>query len=549
MMRKSKILNFLIVLGASLLIKNSLAQQPYIPVFAQTEPDWKHALYNPLHVTTSGIFDLDAYSSVGFANHLEIIGNYLFLISTISANNAAICGFIISKINIETGEILWSDIVYDPMAEDIGYFSIPNKIHLRKDGNIEFLAHRKMEIPGLNNYDMSYRMVYDINTGERLGMYFDKTNLVKFDRVGSTNGVFIPVEEDSVYLHLYLHSEGFPEAKRALAAALVTGNCDNFTLLDKIFIDPGKPTNFSTFRTIRQRMVNDSIFVILANLDFLDQGYNGENKLYFFNYSDMENIRLVRTVDISDMAIYDPRGHLGLLMEVHDGELVIMDTYYDQLVEQRQFNYFLKMDDQGTVLNYIAKIKPSDNSYYSQYLPILVTDSISLFWAWSSIKTNKRDGFDLVTMDQNNEIEYIASLYPKEGSLNDAFFPKRTLLHDNKLILEGTYELAPSSGRFTRYIMSFDMDELKKGSITNVQDEPVKLDFDIVAFPNPTLDQIYLKGLKEKAVIEIFNQKGERYPTILKDANILEMTNFPEGVYFVKIIVENSVQTLRVIKQ
>jgi hypothetical protein len=322
-------------------------------------------------------------------------------------------------------------------------------------------------------------------------------------------------------------------------------------------MDPQMPVHRFTFRGIKADVINDSIYAVLLNLE-APQGssFPGKNMLYLFNYKDIHNIHLVKTLDITDYAIYDwrpggiPAGALKL--EPHNGEILITDVYYDS-TERKQFNYLLMLDDHGNVLDYIDKINTSDDSFYFQYIPIHITDTLKLFWAYTSQYSDTDPSFDIVKMNDKKEMEYVASFFP-EGEQGEYFDPTKTLFMDNKLIFYGVYALGVTNDengepRYTHYILAFDLDELKKGSQSVNTSEPIEVGREVVVYPNPTRDKFQIKGVNDIINVHIFDHQGKGYPVPSDNYEEIDIESYPAGVYFIKIETKDSYKTLKVVKQ
>lgn len=318
------------------------------------------------------------------------------------------------------------------------------------------------------------------------------------------------------------------------------------------------PVHRFIFRGIKADVINDSIYAVLWNLE-APQGssFPSKNMLYLFNYKDIHNIHLVKNLDITYYAIYDPRLGNGsstgnLDMQIHNGNILITDTYY-VFAERKQFNYLLMLDDQGNVLDYMDKIITSDNSFYFQYIPIHITDTLKLFWAYTSKYSDTDPSFDIVKMNDKKEMEYVASFFP-EGEQGEYFDPTKTLFIDNKLIFYGVYALGVSADengepRYTHYILAFDLDELKKGSQSVNTSEPIEVGREVVVYPNPTRDKFQIKGVNDIINVHIFDHQERRYPVPSDNYEEIDIESYPAGVYFIKIETKDSYKTLKVVKQ
>lgn len=540
------------------LVQTLSAQQPYLPKFNQADPLWQHVLVNPLFQKhPKGSLALNPHTCISTQLTTELlVDSFLFSVVPSRSELIFLDGLIVQKININTGEVLWLDILYDQKIDSIGYVSLPYDIYMRKDGNIEFCGNRKVIDDNIQIFDQSYRAVYDFETGQKT-LYYDKSNKAKYpDLVGSLNGRYKKLNEDSLFLCTYNHLVGGEKPERGLSFCLVNAAHDSIRFLKTIIMDPQMPVHRYTFRAIKAVEVNDSIYVVLLNLE-APQGssFAGKNILYLFNYKDINNIHLVKSIDITEYAIYDWRfgNGSGIFMNEFDGKLYIMGQYYE-LTESKQFNYIVTLDDTGKVLEYKDKIETNDGTFYLHYKPIHISDTLQLFWAYKSKNTDKEISYDIVKMNDKKEMEYLASFFPI-GNNEEYFSPHNALWVGNRLIISGVYALGVTvdengEPRHTYYLLAFDLDDLKKGSTTVSTSEPIGIGEQVVIYPNPTLDKLYIKGVDDIQNIYIYDSQGKIVPTNSSSSyDMIDLEIYPQGVYFIKIKTTESTKTLRVIKK
>jgi len=536
---------------------NLNAQQPYLPKFKQADPVWQHVLVNPLFQKhPDGRIAWNPYTCVITQVTTELVVDS-FLISVIPTLSELVFddGLIVQKININTGEVLWKDILYDATIDSIGWVSYPKIIYRRKDGNIEFCGNRKITDDNIQIFDRSYRAVYDFETGQRI-LYYDMSNQATYpDKIGSLNGIYYQLVEDSLYLKSFVYYEGGDEPKRGLSFCLVNAAHDSIQFIKTILMDPQMPVHRYTFSKGVEMVINDSIYALLLKLE-APQGsnYDGKNILYLFNYKDINNIHLVKSIDITEYVTYDYRlgSGPGYFINVFDGKLYIMGEYYDW-TERKQFNYFVKLDDTGKVLDYEDKIKTNDGTFYLYYKPIYISDTLKLFWAYKSKNTNKDVSYDIVKMNDKKEMEYVASMFPT-GDDRQYFDPHNAFLIKNRLIISGLYRFSDildqnGASKWTSYLLAFDLDDLIKGSTTVSTSDPIDIGNHVVVYPNPTLDKLYIKGVDDIRNIEIYDDQGRILPINSSTNDMIDLEHYPTGVYFVKITTNDSQKILKVIKK
>ncbi|MEZ4909380.1 MAG: T9SS type A sorting domain-containing protein [Saprospiraceae bacterium] len=540
------------------LVQNLSAQQPYMPTFKQADPIWQHVLVNPLFQHhPKGSLPQNSYTCVSTQLTTQLVVDS-FLISVIPTLSELIFldGLIVQKININTGEVLWKDILYDATIDSIGWVSIPTIIYKRKDGNIEFCGNRKIKDDNIQIFEYSYRVVYDFETGQRT-LYYDKSDEATYpDKIGSLNGTYYQLIEDSLYLKSYFYYVGGEEPERGLSFCLVNAAHDSIQFIKTIIMDPQMPVHRYTFSAIVAEEINDSIYAVLLKLE-APQGssFAGKNILYLFNYKDINNIQLVKSIDITEYAIYDWRFGSGpkFFMNVFDGKLYIMGEYYD-VIERKQFNYLVTLDDAGRVLDYDGKIKTNDDSFYLYYKPIHISDTLQLFWAYKSINTDKHVSYDIVKMNDKKEMEYVASFFPVGDDYQQYFNPHNALFIGNRLIISGLYVFSDEldendDSKWTSYILAFDLDDLIKGSTTVSTTDPIGIGEQVLVYPNPTLDKLYLQGVDNILNVDIYDSQGKMLPTNQNRFDTIDMEMYPQGIYFIKIQTKESTKTLRIIKK
>ncbi|TYB77369.1 T9SS type A sorting domain-containing protein [Bizionia saleffrena] len=70
-------------------------------------------------------------------------------------------------------------------------------------------------------------------------------------------------------------------------------------------------------------------------------------------------------------------------------------------------------------------------------------------------------------------------------------------------------------------------------------------------YPNPVNDKLTLKGQKEIATVSVFNMLGQEVITVAPNAmqSEVDMSTLQAGAYFVKVIIENTTKTIKIIKE
>jgi hypothetical protein len=73
----------------------------------------------------------------------------------------------------------------------------------------------------------------------------------------------------------------------------------------------------------------------------------------------------------------------------------------------------------------------------------------------------------------------------------------------------------------------------------------------IQIYPNPTKNRMDIKTIKPFSQIQLIDVQGRVIATVYKNSNEIEidMNNFSDGIYLIKIISENKIETRKIIKQ
>lgn len=71
----------------------------------------------------------------------------------------------------------------------------------------------------------------------------------------------------------------------------------------------------------------------------------------------------------------------------------------------------------------------------------------------------------------------------------------------------------------------------------------------ITLYPNPTSGIVEIIGLNENAVIELSDSFGQQVNSILLNDNLLNLSNLPNGVYFIRIISTGQSKIIKVLKE
>ncbi len=72
---------------------------------------------------------------------------------------------------------------------------------------------------------------------------------------------------------------------------------------------------------------------------------------------------------------------------------------------------------------------------------------------------------------------------------------------------------------------------------------------EVAIYPNPTTGIIYLKNIDPKAKIEIYNLNGGLVQRVELVNNQVNIKNLDAGTYIIKIISDDRINTIKVVKE
>jgi len=82
-------------------------------------------------------------------------------------------------------------------------------------------------------------------------------------------------------------------------------------------------------------------------------------------------------------------------------------------------------------------------------------------------------------------------------------------------------------------------------SVTDIKQPNSNLSFQV--YPNPSTNQLHIINQKPITKIEIYNVTGQLKLT--DNQSVIDISMLPSGVYFIKAFLENSIETIKIIKQ
>ncbi len=514
-----------------------LIAQPPVPKFKEADPLWTYQLnYDNLQDTTGTIR----------SGNLNVFGvtslmkdSFMISISR-TATDVSIDGFIVVKTNIYTGKEEWKDI-YNFYNDSDGFFSAAFEPRFDKNGNIEILGTRDIVTNYYLTLPMSFRRVYDFDTGEILFFEYDPQNKVQIPyRYGVA---FVPVKQDSMYINFYMEQFGYPDTIRfRMVGALFNNKLDS--LVNPAIFDVEYKPNFSvndfSLHSFLFRNVNDSITVAYVTfregVSFL---YKTSSKLIFINHKDLNNIYIMKVKDLESVVPFNLLYPRNIEIEIRNEEILLMD--FDVVFPGPDAKPWIwRMDASGNDIQFLYDIQVETSNYNNTYL-LSNNDSLTFLLCYPSFKSVQ--GYDIITFDNYNQTKYLASITLHTENPQQNYFNVKSshfITHDSILIYNGLFTDKSNFKNGAHWLMTFNLNELIRGSLVSTDNSYNDLNSDIYIFPNPGEGRYTLEVptsfVGTNAVLNIYDINGNRvvsyFTNVLTERLPIDISNMASGFYF-----------------
>lgn len=534
----------------------TLIAQPPVPEFKEADPLWRYQLnYDNLKDTAGNIIDGNLKTDPPFS---LIKDSFMINISRTFTTDFILDGFIVIKTNIYTGKQEWKDI-YNFYNGSDGYFSSAFDPRFDKNGNIEIFGTRKIVAQAFAPLPMSFRRVYDYYTGEVLVFDYDPLNKVQIPfRYGVA---FVPVKQDSMYINFYMEQFGYPDTtKFRMVGALFNNKLDSLVnpFVFDVEYEPEFPINSFSLQSFLFRNVNDSITVAYVTfregVSFL---YKTSSKLIFINHKDIDNIYIMKVKDLEGVVPFNLLYPRNIEIEIRNEEILLMD--FDVVFPGPDAKPWIwRMDASGNDIQFLYDIQVETSNYNNAYL-LSNNDSITYLLCYPSFKSTQ--GFDIISYDNNNEAtKHLASVTLKTDDPKQNYFNVRGshfLIHDSILIYNGFFRDKGNFRNGAHWLMTFNLNELKRGSLVGTENSFLDIRYDFKIFPNPsdghyTLN-IPLSFIDSKVLLDLYDVNGIKVWSKnlgIIDGNVpIDISAFLSGMYFgVLKNNDNKIITFKVVK-
>lgn len=519
----------------------SLYAQPQKPIFYEAKPLVAYPLNYENLKDTSGN-PISGYDRIYGADAL-IRDSFIVTVARTSLPMTFFDdGFVVLKHNMFTGKLLWKDI-YNFHNGSVGYFTPFSEPKFNKDGNVEIFGVK--DTANIFPFRHSFRRVYDFDTGKVLVFDYDPDNKISIaDRYGQS---IATIKKDSMYLNIYVNLFGWPDTSRyKIVASLFNGRLDSL-IVPVIFeqeIIPDFPVNDFSLVSSYFRNVNDSISALYITMkENKTSLYKTSSKLIFIKHKDINNIHIFKVKNLEEVVPFNLLYPRNIQIDIRDGGIVLMD--YDIVFPGPVGKPWIwRMDAEGNDLDFWYNIQISGSKYTNTFF-LHANDTLAYIKCWPSIKS--KQGFDIITIDKNKYMKYLASVTTKHENPN-AFYNASVrhsnfISQDSILIFNGTSSDGVSRENFAYWVMTFNLNDLIRGSTVATQE--VESLADIKVHPNPSSTDFYIE-CEEPIKWQLMDMRGLQLSN--GDGKTVDLSPHPSGMYILGIHLANQIVYKKVVK-
>lgn len=525
-------------------------QNRVFPKFKESDPLWMNIVINK-NFKYDPSSSQDSLGSHSFIQMKEV-GDYIYSLFWTSDPEPPRPpnGYILNKTNKITGEVIWTDVntVFNGSPGSL----YAQHIFVRDDNNVEIIADRKINFINEHTryYPFSYRRVYDHNTGNVLGTYYDKNNKAT---LGANNTFkyarYHKILDDSIYL---AHFNGILQIKdtffQTFRVGLLNGKMDEAKDTIAILYDSDVPLGFDFHQTNDNYSwtLNDSTIVWLSTHLAHDLSVNtNKARLFLIDIKDINNIFIRKKIILDDILFLQktPRTYTNLIIK---GEEIFIENG-NYIFNDNSVKYnILHIDKEGEVIRFYRDVK-RNGLPYNYTIPIKITDSLTYFIGSNPIVTQHDDIF---TLDKSGKYNLVTTISTKNDQPEENFriAENSCLLTENDIFIYGGSYNEVNPTKFTVLMYGFELNSLITGFHTSIDDIVVQNVTNEKIYPNPTTGIVKIKNLNSSAHVDIININGQIVKSITTINNEVDISDLFPGIYIFDIRSNQFRERYKVIK-
>lgn len=520
--------------------------------FSEVKPIWTHTIVDSTFEEIIGQDYWTKYSSLTVGN-LYRNDDYLLILSNSKEAGALLddYGFILDKIDIETGELAWKhhNTMYVGGNQDFYH-----NINIREDGNIELVGvERHGPNQGLLNWSLgafnsnSIRKIIDINDGELIETYHAQDSIYEIYLQCRHNRLF-PLVEDSLYINAimiggyegevsdpqYYYGTIFQLMDREMEKIIETDQRFDFDTLGPFSIDQPSFLN----------RLNENTIVSIAFKDRYDSWENKGLKIMWNDISDPYNITTTRIIDYKDIVSNSKESFLNLRFKTLNNT-IFLGHRYPNFDIQDNCAYILWLDAYGEIKSFV------DLPYYGEHL-YQITDMIyanndyAYLLAYPS--STGRLGFDLIKIEDGvDTIEFVSSITAKNEG--EEFGTQVNAVYEDGYVIFGG--LVKREGQGTKTSNKYFCFRAEDLGLAFDPVSTIQLDLNekkYRVYPNPTTGTFIIKEDIENEEIRLFDISGKSIKIDKSNSNTYDISELPSGTYFLQIKTDKIIENHKIVK-
>lgn len=519
-MKSSIFLFFQFIYFIGLKSQNNL---PYVPLnFINYVPDWYHTIVDSSSITETS----NGYENISSTLLLDpIIQENVMYVTFKNANGGGSGGFMILKMDLSNGQLIWrNNYVYN---RDLQRQELPRLMYINKKGKLVLLSqriqHDTTNFGILNGREMKFcQREFDPESGTLLNYVFaddndslSMTTMFNFIVPGK-NSSFIHKVDDNIYRYIHADRKLIPNH---IVSYLLNERGHLLEAPDTILFDLTMNSFFITY------LNNDSLLLLQKPLDknvlhfnYYDHHFNLLSSVVTENVSQPLNIFFVdkkfndyfliqNTLDpfTASHILFDKNGK-EISTHINDDTCqLVPDVEY---LNNSSFSFFDNCYHEND--NFVLRLRLADKDFNFNF-----TNEI-----YSNTKLKIPALIKHFTLPDGRILLY---LQEKQG-INDNYLPHESSTALSFIMLDKN---------FTKPVSS--------------KDQILTLEKEITIFPNPSNGVLTINNPAAK-VLSIYNSSGLLIKTFNTLANTIDLTEQPNGLYFVVLKLDDKILFKKIIK-
>lgn len=516
-------------------------------IFSDLEPEWIYMSKDTNWFSDTQPEFSSPYSGKNLITSI-IEGDHVYFqeVSTAPSPYLGPDGFNIIKINIDSGEKVWSlyHNHFNGTSFREAYSTFPNGLFLNEDNNLAIYGLVDLDsidtsFPRFSYYGAPILHEIDEITGQIVNTSINQDTLHSLDyAAGSLSYALGNTSSGLVRVRLGFELDSpFNQPKDFVKITPISENLD--ILIDESMIVYSDSIMASPeFIPFQQSVaVSGDTLVIFSGTEIVEPLDVDTTKVPYhanLKWIDLKNSQIVRQVDISN---HIPK--LSLLPSVRNRLEIIDDNIIltrgitgDVNVEQDSYTWLLWYSQDGELIGHIPHFFNPDREYQSLKAIALKGEKLILAAVFNESGVM---GYDIIQVDRNtleysfdNSIEIDNNL----DSLRIRVMINSHLTEDDELIF-GTLIRKESETQinndFSTYFC-FDLSDFLSSS----EDIPDRTEHHVVLYPNPCLDELNISGVNYSNYF-IADQTGLLMSKGKIIDNSIDVKDLPSGMYVLTV--------------